>query len=434
MSKENIFIVPHYINSLNYYDKLYDYLLEENIETIYLFGENIEMVKYCVTRGRKYEILTIKITPNLKKLIKPIFYYFLMKKVKKLFKKYDPKLIIQVNDASQYNDIIVRAARQYKIRTLVLQWALTSPEEFYFKERKKKQILFYQKRTDFQNLIIGFGNEFLNKFHYLLEIALNVHSNHKQSFGQGVSDFIGVFNDYTKKILIKQGVDQKKIKLLGSLNYDDALNVKGKSINEIKKDLNINDADVNILFFSQPFYIKDINVLTLDEQLKYIEDLIKNIDDFYSNINKTYNLLIKLHPIEDIKNYKKFVSKKNITITKDLDNNDLIKLCDLCISQHSTILQNAIILKKPIISLNILNLIQIEKGSKIVGITQALKSWKNFIQILNILEKKNYTPFNYIDYDKVIADGKCYDRTISIIKILIKNSKKIPYPSKRNTF
>lgn len=423
LEKDIIVISPHYINSLKYFDKLYDCLISENIEIIYFFPNNKEMEKYCKENHRNYEIIGFEYFTKFLLAFEPYFRFKLKKELEGFFKRVKPKLIILYNDVNVFNNIIVRVAHRFKRTVLILQWAVTAPEELYFMNRKRKLLNSLGEKSRFQLAIKDVNGKLSRMITFPISHLLGVYQNHKQSFGQGDSDFIGVINKFTKDLLIRQGVNKNKIKVVGSLHYDDALNVRNKSLNEIKRKYDVEKSKVLIVFFSQPFYVKDITILSLGEQLSYTEDLIKNIDNFYKDINIDYKLIIKLHPAENLKDYKNLLKYKNIKLNIDADNYELIHISNLCISQHSTVLQLALILKKPVISLNILGFQGIKIGSNIIGIKNCITSWKEFVQTLNILEDNNYSSLNNVEYDRVISDGACYSRIVNLIKSIVNRKK-----------
>lgn len=422
-NKDVIFIVPHYINSLKYYDKIYILLKEYDIEIIFIINNDNEMIKYCEKHERKYQILDFYVFNKYNYIFEPVLRYKLKRNVRKIFKIFEPKLILQPNDMRIYNDIIVKVAKEHNVITLALQWAITLPEKVYFENRQKKLNQLYLNKSIYKIIIIKFINKILKIIHYPLNHFFRVNSNHKLSLGQGDSDYIGVINNYTKNLLITQGVSKDKIRVLGSFHYDDALNIKREFKKPIKKSDDGGKSKVQILFISQPFYKKDITFLSLEKQLKYIKDLIVNLDNFFENLNKKYILLIKLHPVENIKDYEDLLKHKNIKLISIADNNELILSSDFCISQYSTVMQSVIILRKPLLSLNILGLKEIKIGSKVLGVKKCINTWEELHYFLNQLEEKDYNYFDNINYDRVLMDGNCYNRVVNFIFDLVKITK-----------
>jgi hypothetical protein len=380
------------------------------------------MIDFCIENERLYEILDIRSQYKVKLFFEPFDRYLFKKKIENFINKYEPKLIIQPNDTNVYNDLIVKIAKKKKIKTLGLQWAVTAQEEFYFKNRFTKNLKNIKGIPLYRIVLNNFLNKFFGILHFPLLHFLGVYSNHKLSLGQGNSDAFGVINKFTKNLLIKQGVNERKLIIIGSLHYDDALKTsRFKSKSDLREKYKIANNDISIVYFSQPFYKKDITILSLNDQLNYLDDLIKNIESFFKEKSKNYKLIIKLHPAESLEDYQIYVKRENVILLEHTDNYELLLLSDLCISQHSTILQAAIVMRKPIISLNILDLEATRILSKVIGIKKTINSWAEFKEALEILEDSNYTSLNNISFDNVIIDERSYYRIKKLIKTLISN-------------
>ncbi|MBA7584493.1 hypothetical protein ES708_26448 [subsurface metagenome] len=86
-------------------------------------------------------------------------------------------------------------------------------------------------------------------------------------------------------------------------------------------------------------------------------------------------------------------------------------------------MQSVIILRKPLLSLNILGLKEIKIGSKVLGIKKCINTWEELHYVLNQLEEKDYNYFDNINYEKVLMDGNCYNRVVNFIFDLVKITK-----------
>ena len=98
MNTSYVAIVPHYLNSLKYFDKLYKHFLLEKIEILYLFPPKEEMKNYCIQQKKKYEIIESRLPKQLEMLFRPLSLFQLKKRVKAIIRKYDLKLIILTFD------------------------------------------------------------------------------------------------------------------------------------------------------------------------------------------------------------------------------------------------------------------------------------------------------------------------------------------------
>ena len=416
-------VVAHQYYYLKYLDKLYEKLLKNKILMLYIIRNDKKMIKYCLEQGRRFIILDI-VKPNLFNILFTSYTAYLLKKrAIEILRKFQIKLVLLTVDTGSYFDIIVQATQKLQILTFLLQCATTLPHYILKYNRKilfiKKKKLLYRLRN---KIIDGYAKVVNYPFYYLFKVKSKIKN---PSFAKGKANIVGVINEYSKQLFIKQGVDGKKIKVVGSMHYDDALKMVNKNYNEIKQKLQINDVERVIVYFSQPFYKKDVYLLTFKEQLEYLREIVDSLDKFYIKKNKSYKLFIKLHPSEDINDYIHSIHNDNVIFMDDVDNNELILVSDLFISQHSTTIQSAIAMNKPVISLNILKLSTIKIGSNSAGITKTVNSWEDFTEILEILEKNNYRQLDNVNYDRILLDGRSYQRIITIIRKLINITKKI---------
>ncbi|MBD3211016.1 MAG: hypothetical protein GF311_00270, partial [Candidatus Lokiarchaeota archaeon] len=242
------------------------------------------MIEYCKRKQRKFEIVNLSKKKRLENLIFPFFKNKFRKEIYNFLLDIKPKLIIQPNDAHFYNDTIVKMAKEIDIPILVLQWAATAPEDIYIKIKEIKALEPNNRKTILEKLKDHFMSIFKFLVHNPIENLLRLNINHKISLGQGNSDKVGVINEYTKNLLFKQGVDEKKIIVVGSLNFDDIIKIsyQTQKVKELERKLDKKNDMVIITYFSQPFYKKDLNFLTLEEQLVHLNKIYDFLNNFYS--------------------------------------------------------------------------------------------------------------------------------------------------------
>ena len=114
MKRDVIFVVPHYVNSLRYFDKLYESLISKRIELVYIIRNDKKMIDFCIENERLYEILELSSQYNVKLFFEPFVRHLFKKKIENFINKYKPKLILQPNDTNVYNDLIVKIAKKKK--------------------------------------------------------------------------------------------------------------------------------------------------------------------------------------------------------------------------------------------------------------------------------------------------------------------------------
>lgn len=380
------------------------------------------MKEYCLKSNTKFISTKYPYYPKFKfsYLLNLLLLGILKVQIMTLFKRIKPSLVIQTNDAHDFNNIVVTVAKDLHIPSLAIQWAQTAPELYYIKLKT-------QNRSGHnRNKFIKYTTPLINLIYRFHVIFSKIPLIKKKSLGQGFSDYIFVINQYTKLLLKKQGVNESKIYIAGSIAYDDALSSSFRPDIEIKTQLQIDDDKITILYISQPFYKKDIRILSKSKQLKLVHKILENVIKFYNSIKKDFNFIIKLHPIESEEDYLHLTKDfKSLKIIKDFNNAELIKISDFCIGYSSTLLQSVIIMKKPVLSLNLIPELKsvIEIGSQISGIAHNIQSWSEFQENLQALEINGYQPLDNVNRKNFVLDKKVYFRMETWISELITHNQ-----------
>jgi hypothetical protein len=386
------------LGSLKYFDKLYSELANNNCEVIYGFWQNNEyinkMIEYCEETNRKYYGLNYQ---------GELFFNRMRYRssVKKMLDKLKPDMVIQTNDMHFFQNEIVHQAKERKIPTLAIQWAFTAPEELHMRSKQRNQNLDGTTVSKIEKVIkenIFYINKIVNKL-------LGLEYGDKLSIAQGDSDKVAVINEYSKDLLIKQGVNKEKIVITGHLDFDNA--VANTQSNTVTKSDNI-----KILYISQPFYVKDLKRVTLTEQIEYVKKIYSSVDNLFDN----YRLYLKLHPAECIEDYSSLNDLPNLVLKENFDKEISINNSDLVISSSSTLVMSAISAKKPVITLNILNIPEVEDGLIIMGIEdQIVNSWEHLHQYLQLFKENPKRLIRKINPYFLLTDGLCKRRTIDLI-------------------
>jgi UDP-N-acetylglucosamine transferase subunit ALG13 len=151
------------------------------------------------------------------------------------------------------------------------------------------------------------------------------------------SDFIIVWGDIMRNWFIKNGLDPKKIKSLGSPYFSKLSSTNFK----IKNEYVLLACDAKAWDF-KPEELCIKNILKYDQTIKNISEIIIGLDQ---------NLVIKPHPSK-IFNEKKIASEvdENIKVVTGGDIESLIPSCSVVITTNiTTSILQALILKKPVI-------------------------------------------------------------------------------------
>ncbi len=171
---------------------------------------------------------------------------------------------------------------------------------------------------------------------------------------------IFVMDKFAKEEIIKEGFDKNKIIITGQPFFEILLKKKNQKfrLNKLRSSLNLSSKDFLITYASEPIsqdYPKSYWGYTEQSILREIYETIKKITPLST---KKISLVIKLHPRETLNNYKKIINylkKNSINIIVDKDHRplDLILASNLICGMSSMFLIEAVILGKPIISVQI---------------------------------------------------------------------------------
>lgn len=173
-----------------------------------------------------------------------------------------------------------------------------------------------------------------------------------------------VMDDYAKKEAIKNGLESLRILVTGQPYFETILKEKKKisqeTILKIKEKLGINESDFIITFASEPLS-KDYNNAENYwgySELTIFKEILESLKIISFKYNKNVCIIIKLHPREDIDNYKDMIpsfkeEKINIIIDKNSYSWDLILASDLICGMSSMFLIESVVLGKPTISVQI---------------------------------------------------------------------------------
>lgn len=215
--------------------------------------------------------------------------------------------------------------------------------------------------------------------------------------------------DYGKKV----GIDENKIKVIGEIIFDDDFD----KISKLKK---VSNSQLEILFLTAA--IAEHGFWSFAQRDKVISKVILGIKNNLFN----YNLKIKIHPTsETLEHYKKII-EQIAPKTKIYQKEDLIELInqsDVVIALGDTgALYSVVLLKKPIILINLYNNEWFFANQKFVN------EYKSIKEMINFLKNEKFS-INIKDYEEFIDksihkfDGKCGERAADYIFKLLGNQK-----------
>ncbi len=152
------------------------------------------------------------------------------------------------------------------------------------------------------------------------------------------ADVIFVNDQIAYNLALKYKIPKKKLKIMGNVEYEF---YSKKKINTKSKRMESN----KILFISEK-----ISGSTIKISKEYKLDEFETINKILKDLPKKYELIIKIHPEENIKNYKKFSKFKNVKIVKNMRFEDMIRKPKKIIGIKSALLLKLSIFRNDIIS------------------------------------------------------------------------------------
>jgi len=239
------------------------------------------------------------------------------------------------------------------------------------------------------------------------------------------ADNIAVYGRETKNILIKRGVDRRRIYAIGNANFD-VLYKKRFDDGANKVKLGIPNSKKIILFTATG---NDSDT----EDIKLIMKSMRKLNNVY--------LIIKLHPnyYKSEKHYLSIIKEnvKNILIIKNFNVSDIIHLSDVMITRKSTTALEAVVFNKPIIQIGqnetfgdhfYSNAGYVENGIAVPvkGENDLKEAIKNCITNSNLRKIFSTNRKKYIKDNLFKFDGKTVLRLNDCIdKVLLQTSRKI---------
>lgn len=338
-----VYFVPHYLYThFQYFDTLKNALIEKKISVKFFYVVTDKLVHdgnfEYLNRIHSNNIIrpNLFITSNnsnifyrVNKLIKHLINFIVLKN--KLLKDLPDLVILGTDTGGISIRMVQHVCKKYNIPIVVAQSVLFLPT----KER-------LELKSNYSNLILNFLDMlgFRKIFTYIGEIP-----------GMYYEDnYVFCIGDSSKRIMEAFGKNPKYIYKIGNPFYDTLKNKTNSNIN--KKLLSHNKFTNNkvITYFTE--MIQEVNG---EDYFDKVNSVIKSVFD---NLDFDITVIIKPHPRENEYFIKKLINHfKGVRYFVDLktESNTLISESILSIAHNSTILFNALIINKPIISINFIN-------------------------------------------------------------------------------
>jgi len=303
--------------------------------------------------------------------------------IKNYLSKEKPDLIVLGTDMGFIERLIIKKAKLRNIRTVLIQhgwlFRLLSPHFYeigdFLKYHIRNVVRFFLERINFDYL--GTGH-----------------------FGKGGCDIVMVFGEGTRNRLIKTGVPDEKIIVVGNPVFDNGLDKKN---NDTISQKHFPKPLISIFTTAILADLRDTKAhLAQMEEVQCILSLLKK------HFKDDVQIMIKLHPREDLRDYSRFINM-GYAVEKDLDSLIAIRMSDLVITSMSSIFLESIFLGKPLLITNI----KMRKTSvdKYIIKNEGIPCAESEVEFLDYVKKfirdKNYRE-NSIEKQQGFLDGELY--------------------------
>ncbi len=163
------------------------------------------------------------------------------------------------------------------------------------------------------------------------------------SYTEGLN--IAVISPYARDAHLRMGAPEKNVFITGQPRFDLIQRVKTNG-REVLEKLNIPAGKGVVVLATQPLH----SLWTEEERKEFLETIIEGLEQLPEK-----QLVIKLHPAEEEEDYRALLGKTGwqVVLCRDIDLYALLRACELLITVHSTVALEAMILGKPVITVNL---------------------------------------------------------------------------------
>lgn len=164
------------------------------------------------------------------------------------------------------------------------------------------------------------------------------------SYTEGLN--LAVLSQFAKEAWGSMGVPLERVFITGQPRFDLML---GKKFNKehLLSELGIPQSKGIAVLATQPLVP---SLWSKDDRRKFIKTIVQAMDNFPDE-----QLVIKLHPSEDIDNYHRILKEigySKAIVCQDTDLYELLNACNLLMTVHSTVALEAMLFNKPVICID----------------------------------------------------------------------------------
>jgi hypothetical protein len=252
-----------------------------------------------------------------------------------------PAALIVIQDTLLLERFLVRWANRLGIQSVVIQWAFNFPQDYYDRLRGIKAP---QSRPSHK------GRASLGLYR-AAQRALDVDFALVNSYGGGEARSFAVMGPHFAEQYRAQGVSGKAIVVTGHPLHDAAFrrskDMTNTELGLLREKFTIHPDEHVVLYATQPFFWR--GVITPEE----LRQNIHAMNAAVSVLGSDFRLTVKIHPRESADDYAFCANlQPPVRVIPRADMTELIAIADIFISSSSSTVLLAMMLDRPIITVN----------------------------------------------------------------------------------
>lgn len=285
-----------------------------------------------------------------------------------------PAAVVVIQDTLLLERFLVRWANRRAIPTVVVQWAFNFPQEYYDRLRALRQAPSDTKPGQPKRRTVTAS------LYQLLLHLLDLRFDLANSYGGGEARTFAVMGEHFERQYRRQGVRGKRIVMTGHPTHDLAyrriLELTDAQRANIRHEYGVRDGEHMVLYATQPFFWR--RVIT-PQQLR---ENVGAMNAAVARLGDTHRLTIKIHPRESPEDYA-FCSELSppVRVVAQAEMVDLIACADVFVSSSSSTVLLAMMLDRPIITVNFNQVLHFDFFESIGG-TLHVRSHQDFAEAL----------------------------------------------------
>jgi hypothetical protein len=277
---------------------------------------------------------------------------------RRLIAEVDPVAVVVIQDTLLLERFLVRAANRLGRGTVVIQWAFTFPQSMYdlLNEIQKSGGRRPTNAGSNPRVPASPRPRVPNaarrpSLYALAQQLLDVKFDLVQSYGGGEARIFAVMGEAFRQQFLAQGVRKERIEVTGHPLHDAAFAQRAAAsperAAEIKARHGLPPDSRVILYATQPVLWRA--VVTPDELVQNVRALGRAV----AALGPDFLLVLKLHPRERLDDYAAALDGDlPLRLIKDAEVAELIAVADVFISSSSSTVLLAMMLDKPIVTVN----------------------------------------------------------------------------------